>query len=458
MESPIEKDIVIIGAGLTGLTLAFYLKKQGTNVLVIEKSGKTGGVIQTVKDDGFVFETGPNTGVVGNPEVAELFEDLEGLCSLETANPSAKRRLIWKKGRWHALPSGFVSAVLTPLFTLKDKFKVLGEPFRRKGNNPKENLADLVKRRLGVSFLNYAIDPFISGIYAGDPKYLIPKYALPKLYALEQDYGSFIKGSIQKAKEKKNNPRLQKATKEVFSAKGGLSNLIKALTEKIGSESFLMNAKNIIIHPEQERFQIQTEINGNQEIILAKKVITTAGTNELLPLLPFLTEAEKQPFNDLKYASVIQVIVGYHNWKGINLNAFGGLVPTIEKRNILGALFTSSFFTGRAPKKGALISVFMGGTKRPEIYEMDDEDLETLISRDLREMMGMPIFRPDLFEIYRYKYAIPQYGLSSAQRFETINQIQQKYPGLILAGNIRDGIGMADRIKQARTIVEELTK
>ena len=219
-----------------------------------------------------------------------------------------------------------------------------------------------------------------------------------------------------------------------------------------------MNAKNIIIHPEQERFQIQTEINGNQEIILAKKVITTAGTNELLPLLPFLTEAEKQPFNDLKYASVIQVIVGYHNWKGINLNAFGGLVPTIEKRNILGALFTSSFFTGRAPKKGALISVFMGGTKRPEIYEMDDEDLETLISRDLREMMGMPIFRPDLFEIYRYKYAIPQYGLSSAQRFETINQIQQKYPGLILAGNIRDGIGMADRIKQARTIVEELTK
>jgi len=219
MESPIEKDIVIIGAGLTGLTLAFYLKKQGTNVLVIEKSGKTGGVIQTVKDDGFVFETGPNTGVVGNPEVAELFEDLEGLCSLETANPSAKRRLIWKKGRWHALPSGFVSAVLTPLFTLKDKFKVLGEPFRRKGNNPKENLADLVKRRLGVSFLNYAIDPFISGIYAGDPKYLIPKYALPKLYALEQDYGSFIKGSIQKAKEKKKIRDFKKLPKKYFRQK-----------------------------------------------------------------------------------------------------------------------------------------------------------------------------------------------------------------------------------------------
>jgi protoporphyrinogen/coproporphyrinogen III oxidase len=458
MSSSLEKDIVIIGAGLTGLTLAFYLKKSGKDVLVIEKSSKTGGVIQTVKDGDYVYEKGPNTGVVGNPEVTELFEDLEGLCTFEAADPRAKRRLIWKNGKWRALPSGFISAVTTPLFTIKDKFKVLGEPFRKKGTNPEENLAELVKRRLGKSFLNYAIDPFISGIYAGDPKYLIPKYALPKLYALEQDYGSFIRGSMKKAKEKKNNPRLQKATKEVFSAKGGLSNLIKAMTEKTGSDTFLLNAKNTTIQPESEGFRIQTEINGEQKIILAKKVITTVGAYELMNILPFLSEKEKQPFEELKYASVVQAIVGYRKWKGIDLNAFGGLVPTIENRNILGALFTSSFFSGRAPKNGALISVFMGGTKRPDIFEMEDEDLETLISRDLREMMGMPVFNPDLFEIYRYKYAIPQYGLSSGKRFETITQIQQKYPGLILAGNIRDGIGMADRIKQARSIAEELTK
>jgi oxygen-dependent protoporphyrinogen oxidase len=456
MNSPIEKEIVIIGAGLTGLTLAFYLKKQGKDVLIIEKSAKTGGVIQTVKDDEFVYETGPNTGVVANPEVAELFEDLEGLCKLETADPSAKRRLIWKNGKWRALPSGFWSAVFTPLFTLKDKFRVLGEPFRKKGTNPEENLADLVKRRLGKSFLNYAIDPFISGIYAGDPKYLIPKFALPKLYALEQNYGSFIKGSMKKAKENKKNPRLQKATKEVFSAKGGLSKLIAALTEKTGNENIFLKAKSTTVLPVENGFEIQTEINGEPVQIRAKKVITTSGANELMNLLPFMTEKEKAPFETLKYASVVQAIVGYRNWKGINLKAFGGLVPTIEERNILGALFTSSFFTGRAPRNGALISVFMGGTKRPEIYEMDDEEIENLISRDLCQMLGMPIFRPDLFEIFRYKYAIPQYGLSSAQRFETISQLQDKYPGLILAGNIRNGIGMADRIKQARDIAEEL--
>jgi len=456
MNSIIEKEIVIIGAGLTGLTLAFYLKKQGKDVLIIEKSAKTGGVIQTVKDDEFIYETGPNTGVIGNPEVAELFEDLEGLCKLETADPSAKRRLIWKNGKWRALPSGFWSAVFTPLFSLKDKFRVLGEPFRKKGTNPEENLADLVKRRLGKSFLNYAIDPFISGIYAGDPKYLIPKYALPKLYALEQNYGSFIKGSMKKAKENKKNPRLQKATKEVFSAKGGLSKLIAALTEKTGYENILLKAKNTTVLPVENGFEIQTEINGEPVQIKAKKVVTTSGANELMNLLPFLTEKEKTPFEELKYASVVQAIVGYRKWKGRNLKAFGGLVPTIEERNILGSLFTSSFFTGRAPKNGALISVFMGGTKRPEIYEMDDEEIENLISRDLCEMLGMPIFRPDLFEIFRYKYAIPQYGLSSAQRFKTINRLQEKYPGLILAGNIRNGIGMADRIKQARDIAEEL--
>ncbi len=456
MNSVNKKQIVIIGAGLTGLTLAFYLKKQGKEVLIVEKNAKTGGVIQSVKDDEFIYEKGPNTGVVGNPEVAELFEDLEGLCTLELADPSAKRRLIWKNGKWRAIPSGLFSAITTPLFTLGDKFRILGEPFRKKGTNPDENLADFVKRRLGVSFLNYAVDPFISGVYAGDANYLIPRYALPKLYALEQNYGSFIKGTMQKAKERKNNPRLQKATREVFSAKGGLKNLILALTEKVGTESILLNAKNTTVSKTENGFEISTEINGETITIQAEKVITTAGGYELGTLLPFLSAEEKAPFEELKYASVVQAIVGYHNWKGINIKAFGGLVPTIEQRDILGVLFTSSFLSKRAPKNGALLSVFLGGTKRPEIFEMEDEEIEDIVSREFRQMMGMPVFRPDLFEIFRYKHAIPQYGLSSGKRFETISQIQQKYPGLVLAGNIRDGIGMADRIKQARTIAGEL--
>ena len=179
-----NRDIIIIGAGLTGLTLAYYLRKKGLTPLVIEKSGRPGGVIQSHTENGFTYESGPNTGVLSTKEIALLFEDLSHHCTLETGQGGANKRYVMKKGRWEPLPSGLVSAVRTPLFTLKDKFRILREPFRKPGNNPDESVADMVRRRLGKSFLDYAVDPFISGIYAGDPSRLVTRYALPKLYAL----------------------------------------------------------------------------------------------------------------------------------------------------------------------------------------------------------------------------------------------------------------------------------
>ncbi len=447
-------DVVIIGAGLTGLTMGFYLKKAGINFVIVDKSAKTGGVIQTIREKGFVYETGPNTGVIGNPEMAELFEDLAEKCELETANPAAKRRLIWKNNKWNALPSGLWSAISTPLFTWGDKFRILGEPWRAKGTNPNETLSELVKRRLGNSFLDYAIDPFISGIYAGNPAELVPKYALPKLWNLEQEYGSFIRGSIKKAKLPKTD-RDKKATKEVFSAKGGLGNLVRALTEAIGDEHFLLSAETMVQFS-GNGFQLQVTTPEQLLNLEPKYLVTTCGGYALNDLLPFLNDEEIAPFNRLKYAAVTQVLLGFEKWKGISLNAFGGLVPGKENKNILGALFTSSFFEGRAPQGGALLSVFMGGTKRPDIAHMDNDEIEALVRKDMPRMMSCRSFNPDMMRIHRYPKAIPQYTETSAQRFEMIEKLQQKYPGLILAGNIRDGIGMADRVKQGRTIAEEL--
>jgi len=454
MAETLKTDVVIIGAGLTGLTIALYLKKAGIDFKIIEKSAKTGGVIQTISEKGFVYETGPNTGVVSNPEITELFEELEGKCTLETADPSAKRRLIWKNNQWHALPSGLWSAITTPLFTWGDKFRILGEPWRAKGTDPNEKLSDLVKRRLGKSFLDYAIDPFISGIYAGNPNELVPRYALPKLWKLEQDYGSFIRGTIKKAKLPKTD-RDKKATKEVFSAKGGLGKMIEAMTAAIGAEHFLLSAETMI-RSNENSFQLQVTTPENLDVIETKHLVTTCGGYALQGLLPFLNEEEIAPFNNLKYAAVTQVLLGFQKWKGVSLKAFGGLVPGVENKNILGVLFTSSFFEGRAPKGGALLSVFMGGTKRPDIAKMDDFEIETLIKKDLPRMMSDRSFNPDMMRILRYPKAIPQYTESSGERFEMIEKLQQKYPGLILAGNIRDGIGMADRVKQGRTIAEEL--
>jgi protoporphyrinogen/coproporphyrinogen III oxidase len=180
-------EIALIGSGLTGLTAAWYLKKYGFKVTIFEKSDRPGGVIRTHREKGFIYESGPNTGVLGHPEALELIEDLSPDCEIEIADAAAKARWIWKGDRWEPLPSGLLSAIMTPLFSFTDKLRILGEPFRRKGSDPEETLAHLVRRRMGKSFLQYAVDPFILGIYAGDPNFLVTKYALPKLYNLEQN-------------------------------------------------------------------------------------------------------------------------------------------------------------------------------------------------------------------------------------------------------------------------------
>jgi len=454
MAESLKTDVVIVGAGLTGLTMALYLKKSGVDFKIIEKSGKPGGVIQTIREKGFVYETGPNTGVVSCPEMTELFEELAGKCELEVADPNAKRRLIWKNQAWHALPSGLMSAIGTPLFSWYDKFRILGEPFRAKGTDPNEKLSDLVTRRMGQSFLDYAVDPFISGIYAGDPSKLVTRYAMPKLWKLEQEYGSFVKGAMKKAKLPKTE-RDKKATKEVFSAKGGLGRLIEALSEAVGSENILLSAE-AMVKPTSDGFQLQVTTPEQLFTMETRHLVTTCGAYALPGLLPFLNDEEIAPFNDLKYAAVTQVLLGFEKWKGMSLQAFGGLVPGKENKNILGVLFTSSFFEGRAPQGGALLSVFMGGTKRPDIAKMDNDQIEALLNKELPRMLSDRSLSPDMIRIHRYPKAIPQYTESSGKRFEMIEQLQKKYPGLVLAGNIRDGIGMADRVKQGRNIAEEL--
>ena len=444
----IKTDITIIGAGLTGLTLAFHLIRAGKNVLLLEKENRVGGVINTRREQGFIYETGPNTGVIGNTEVVRLFEDLNDKVHLEVANPNSKNRWIWKNGKWNSLPLGFKDAITTPLFTLKDKFRILCEPFRKRGSDPDEPVAGLVIRRLGRSYLDYAVDPFISGIYAGDPQRLITRFALPKLYNLEQKYGSFIMGAIRKGMEAKTELE-KKVTREVFSAEGGLSHLINALSSEIGAQNILLNISYLKVNPAGDGFLCNMLYTKNEPLeVLSNKVITTMDGNSLLSVLPFIPKELLDRISNLDYAKVIQVVACYQKWEGIPLNAFGGLVPSKENRNILGILFTSKLFKSRAPNNGAVLSVFLGGIKKPELFNATDDDITSIVQSEIKETLECTT-RPDLLKIFRYQKAIPQYEKTTGDRLEAIDKIQKMYPGLILAGNIRDGIGIADRIKQA---------
>jgi protoporphyrinogen/coproporphyrinogen III oxidase len=448
-------DVTIIGAGLTGLTAAFYLVKAGKKVAVIEKQDRIGGVIRTIHKEGFVFETGPNTGVFSSPELVRLFDDLGERCKPEFANQKGKQRWIWKNGRWHALPSGLLSAIRTPLFSWNDKFRILAEPLRRRGTDPHETVAGLVRRRMGRSYLDYAVDPFISGIYAGDPERLVTKYALPKLYRLEQDYGSFIRGAIKKAKEPKD-ALTRRATKAVFSVEGGLQRLTDALGEAVGREQFYLSTQNLTVQPGEAGFTTAFLQHGKQVEISSDSVISTTGSHVLRQTMGFLTREELQPVEALEYAKVVQVVAAYSKWPGRALNAFGGLIPSRERRDALGILFTSAIFPGRAPGGGAILSVFMGGRRRPDIHDMVDEQIRELALQEIRETLDTGETAPDHLEIYRYRHAIPQYEADSGERFEAVRRIETAYPGLVLAGNMRDGIGISDRVKQGYTVAQEV--
>ena len=446
-----QHEIVVIGAGLTGLSTAFHLHRQGRDVVILEKADRVGGQIHTYHENGFTFESGPNTGVVSFPEVAELFQMLEGSCQLEIARESSKRRLIWKGDRFHELPCSPVSAITTPLFRLSDKFRILGEPWRKKGTDPDEPVGALAARRLGKSFYEYAVDPFISGVYAGDPMKLTTRYALPKLYNLEANYGSFIRGAIAKAKEPKTD-RDRMATKKVFSAVGGLQRLVEALSKDL---RIITGANNLKVMPTADG-QWSCTYNGTEEIV-CRKVVTTVGAYALPALLPFIPEAQMQKMSNLFYAPIIQVILGVKNARGLDFPAFGGLVPSKEQKRVLGILFPSSCFEQRCPDGGALYSYFIGGARHTDYLQKSDDEIREITLEAFHSMLKYPAdMQPDLLRIFRHEHAIPQYWSDSGERFATIEALQQQYPGLILAGNMRDGIGMGNRIHQGATIASSI--
>ncbi len=446
-----NKKVAIIGAGITGLVTAFYLKKAGIPFRILEKTDHIGGVIRTEQQDGFVFEKGPNSGVLANVETVRFFEDIKEHIRPEIADASAARRLIWKNGKWHPLPSGIIGGITTPLFSFKDKLRLLGEPFRKKGTNPNETLADMVVRRMGQSFLDYAIDPFILGIYAGDPHYIVPKYALPKLYRLEQDYGSFIGGAIKKRKEKKTEQE-KKVTREIFSVEGGLQKLTETLTALIGTENIERNCVDLFVEKNERRYTLR--FKGQQDTFT--HVVSTIVSSSLPQMFPFVEARHWPPVTRLEYAKVTEVAIGYKKWDGIPLNAFGGLIPFKENRNILGILFMSTLFKNRAPKGGALFTTFVGGMRRPELAELSEEALYRLIMQEMDITMKTKNKKPDLFAYATHRQAIAQYGADSEERFKAIAAIELEHPGMYLGGSVRDGIGLADRIKQAHFMAEDI--
>lgn len=441
-------DYLIIGAGLTGLSLGAFLREQGATVAIVEASHRAGGKLHTVVDGDYVFESGPNTGVVGNDAVLALFDLLKERTSLIEANKSAAVRYILKNGRPVALPTRFWSAMTTPLFPWKDKLNILLEPLRSKSKERDESIGSLVRRRLGQSFFDYAVDPFISGIFAGDPDALVARYAMPKLHRLEEQHGSFIRG----AWARRHILRAEKArgvSKAIFSVKGGFSRLAEALVEQVGAEHLYFEAQHTQLTEQHGKWQATFTQHNTPVTLTATRAITTTPAFTLPDLLPQVSPTLLAPITALRYAPVVEVGVGIADGSRIP-NGFGLLVPSKEQQQVLGVLFNSTCYDDRAPKGGASLSVFIGGMRHPELVELPDDQLQHIATEALRQFFGYPAdFKPAAMHLFRHPKAIPQYERNTPERLRAIGNIQLTHPNLYLAGSIADGIGIADRIQQA---------
>lgn len=250
-------------------------------------------------------------------------------------------------------------------------------------------------------------------------------------------------------------PEDKKVTKEVFSVRGGLRQLTEALTRHIGEENIITEVSETEVIPDQGQYITSFFKNEERISITSSRVVSTVNGHALPDIFPFVDHEMMRHISDIRYAKVIQVVAGYKTWEGLQVQAFGGLVPSVENKDVLGILFPSALFTNRAPEGGALFSIFMGGIKRPDLFLKNDDEIRKIALQHLKSMMQCKK-DPDMLKIYRYEKAIPQYEASSGKRFHIIREVEATYPGLILAGNIRDGIGMPDRIKQAKKTADQL--
>ncbi len=453
MEETIITDTLIIGAGISGLVSAHFLKKSGADVQIIEKNSRAGGSIKSEQKDGFLVDHGPNSALETTPLLKEIFDDTGIIDEMVYANDSAKNRYILKNGTLQALPMSPVKFMKTGLFSFPAKMRLFKEPFIKPYAGDDESLADFVKRRLGKEFLFYAIDPFVAGIFAGTPENLSTKSAFPKLYQLEQDYGSLIRGSFLGARKRKKSKEKSKQSAKMFSFVSGMETIIKALSDEFSGVMHL-NISIKSIEKKSGKWQIKVDKNGKEKIFEASSVLFTIPAHAWKNI-PFGGELQAQ-FDKLYYPPVAMVFYGYRNNPSqVPLDGFGYLIPRVEEKNILGTIWSSVIFPGRAPDGGAAFTTFVGGSRQPENALLPEDEIDKMVREDFKSIMGIEA-EPSVKVIHKWDKAIPQYKVNHYKIIEEIEKFEEKNPGIFIAGNFRGGISVADCVKQSKENEEKI--
>ncbi|MFO7526203.1 MAG: protoporphyrinogen oxidase [Ignavibacteriaceae bacterium] len=447
-----KKRIVIIGAGISGLTTAYLLHKKGFEVIVLEKNHVVGGSIESVFENGFLFDRGPNSTLETTPVIGYLVDELNLKDQLLYANKKGNKRYILRDNSLHALPMSPPAFLKTKLFSAKAKLRLFAEPFiGRSEDGYYQSIAEFVTRRLGKEFLDYAINPFVAGVYAGKPEDLSVKSAFPKLYALEEKYGGLIIGTIKSIRERKKRAEVSKQSAKMISFKDGMQVLPAAISEALG-QRVLTSATVNEIRKEANGYKVIFELHESLKSIQCDAVISTVPSYAAGKLFSGFDNGISKHFDEIYYPPVLVNYLVYNKTNiGRDLDGFGFLIPAIEKKSFLGAIWSSVIFSGRADEDKAAFTLFVGGARNPEFVNEDREELLNSVRKEFEELMlisNSPVYTSERF----WEKAIPQYNLGYIEHENYFDEFEKKNPGLFLSGNYRGGISVGDCIKNAELV------
>jgi oxygen-dependent protoporphyrinogen oxidase len=443
--------IGVIGAGIAGLTAAYHLQSHDVPVVVLEVRDRPGGVIRTHRTDGFLVEAGPNS-LRSSPFLHRLVQRLGLEDERVWADETASRRYIRRDGKLVPVPMSIGGFLTTDLLSTTAKLRLLAEPFvrARSSNGPDESLAAFVRRRLGPEVLDYAVAPFVGGVYAGDPDRLSARHTFGRLVEWEEEYGSLFWGALRGGDDEADD-----VPSGLFSFREGLETLPRALADALdGAIEYETEVTRIAeagsgwaVHADTAEGPTTYDVDG----LICTVPLHTLGTLDLD------TPVDRSPLKDVSYPPVHVVALGYER-SAIDhpLDGFGLLVPPVETDlDVLGTLFSSTLFPGRAPDDHALLTTFVGGARAPALARRDEAAVQSLVERDLDRLLGVndaPVFARHV----HWPRAIPQYRRGHGAVQETLSALEARHPSLAFGGNYRDGVAVGDAAQSGQAAAERL--
>jgi protoporphyrinogen/coproporphyrinogen III oxidase len=437
---PSELPIAVIGGGATGLAAAYQLAKLGRKVRLFEAGPRVGGSVGSEQTDGWLIEAGPNSFQENAKEIVELIRDLGLESERLVANPEAKKRFIVRDGKMCPVPMSPPALISTPLFSARTKLRLVTELFSRPRRRVSDvNLADFVADHFGQEIVDYALNPFVSGIYAGDPKKLSTRHAFPKLWECEQKQGSLIRGQIAQAKTRKTegHPRTK-----IISFRHGLETLTRAMADRLPPGSIELSAKVESLVPGTPWRLVWSRVGHTKTETFSAVLLALPAS--ALASLPFgaLAERPLASLESIEYSAVSSLFLGFRREQIAHpLDGFGALMPAAEKSKMLGVLFSSSLFPDRAPAGHAALTVMVGGARHPELSGKPIDEIFAAVRPELERLLGLkgdPVFR----RVRHWPRAIPQYQLGYERYLEVMANCESAYSNLFIGGHVRDGIAL----------------